>query len=408
MGNKFQGQSIKLCSTLKGSKKVWNLQKHPLTLHYGMIAAKDFNSKPTTDLKTTWDNEASSIGVTKFQYIRHEVPQKCVKTCGVAPHVFVGKVTCLESHFREKKKTVANKNCRAVGLRMPQVPKLGCPATAACVNYKTSKSTVACTKTCGFPGKTYYGKVWCQVRLRNGKDGILPELCFPGTKHCGLGRAVAKNVTNKKHVGNGKCMHWNLAKPPRPPKPCSKTSGCVEWHTTQPTAVCATNCGFKGAPKSGSSFCRFTKNRNRVNDRQCVKWKVGPGRAVGNKPAVPTKGCPSRKPCTKYVAESPAACWGVACGQPGFVTTGGVNCKYTASNTNAPDSLRQYWGQTRPAARQRGCAGGGRCCGRKGKCQGDCCSFVSTFFAPTNSCTNCPFGNQHVWPNACSTSRRCS
>jgi len=239
--------------------------------------------------------------------------------------------------------------------------------------YKTTPPMVPCTVTCGFGGDVKKGRVFC-TQIINGKE-----------------------------VSDDMCDYWipKLTRPKLPTKTCPPTKPCTHWKIIQAPQCRALKCGAPAYTQRAQPQCTQNNNKAHVADSACAHWKQA-------KPSELTRHCVAAAACTNYVAETPPGCWGVACGQPGFVTTGGVNCKYTASNTNAPDSLCQYWGQTRPAARQRGCAGGGRCCGQKGKCQGDCCSFVSLFFAPTNSCTNCPFGNHHVWPNSCSTSRRCS
>jgi len=227
-----------------------------------------------------------------------------------------------------------------------------------------------CTTTCGFPGNKLYGKIFCETIV--GRKKVLSKFCdFPS--------------------------------PPSRVTVCKPTAPCVKYVTKTPSALsktCPATCGSSARTLYGSVHCEETVSRKKVSDSKCAFWKH-------RKPSVPTQGCSSTDPCTGYQQENPPGCPAKSCGQAGNTEYGAVNCIRTQGGSTVPDSECARWGHTKPAAKARGCAGGPRCCGAAGKCAMDCCTFVARWVAPTNSCANCPFGNHHVYPATCGTSRQC-
>jgi hypothetical protein len=238
--------------------------------------------------------------------------------------------------------------------------------------YKTSPPTDVCTTTCGFGGDIKYGKVFCT------------------------------QIVDGKKVSDDKCDFWHprLLRPKRPTKKCPATNPCTQWRVIQAPQCRTLQCSQAAYTQSAQAQCHQTKDGRHVADSACLFWKQ-------SKPSPHTRYCAAARPCTRWVAGGAPGCPGKSCGQGANTETGQVYCSIAQTGQRVGDNECQYWHHPRPAPQSRYCPGGGRCCGQRGKCANDCCTYVARWAAPTNSCANCPFGNHHVWPGQCGSSRRC-
>merc|ERR1719440_1832398 len=335
--NDYAGKSLKLCGPLN----VWSLETKKLVLSYGgetvTYGKEKVETGATNSITSTWDDHVFSVKVTKWGYIRHQphtshkdecdekvvgkgvCNRKCEKTCGVADHVYTGKVTCKRSKGAMPHATVDNAECAKVGLTLPTVPIHECEATKPCTRYVTSpldagetlafsnkhvgyepqlpapegqhngmeQGTVEkCTTTCGFSGDVKHGKVWCEVRDRVGADGELPPEAKP------------LKVSDGSHVEDKQCDAWNVPKPDKPRKECPATPPCVSFKTMTPAQngqSCTITCGFLGNTIYGKVWCEEVKSGIKVGDDKCKYWNLP-------KPATPSQNCPSTPACVKYMS----------------------------------------------------------------------------------------------------------
>jgi len=256
----YEGKSIKFV----GPKKVWTLSKTLLELHSGVNSGGSGGDmkvlKGIRTYKTTWDNQAQSIKITKFEFKVHLSKKKCQKTCGMDDYEYTGTVTCLRTGGLTSKATVANKRCLSVGLNQPKDPKSRCSGTRPCSNYHTSRPTARCTTTCGFAGDTKYGKVWCELRKHLKKDGRVPE------------EASLSKVAFGKHVKDGMCVD---TKPPKPFRRCPATQPCYAYKAGPPTGACPGNCGRGASKVYGNMLCYDTTNNKAMSSHtECQNLKL--------------------------------------------------------------------------------------------------------------------------------------
>merc|ERR1719502_908714 len=159
-------------------------------------------------------------------------------------------------------------------------PKKRCSATPVCVAFRTSKPTGKCTTTCGFPGNTLHGKVWCETRMRGSKDGPMQGKDWT---------ASPLAVTPGKHVKDQKCINQSLKKPKKPTKKCPKTARCVKWVRKFPRS-CPTGCGKSASKIQSVNTCHAVVGGAKVSSKECNNWKLA---APGTK----TKSCAKTGPC---------------------------------------------------------------------------------------------------------------
>jgi hypothetical protein len=267
----YGGESIKF----DGPKNVWSLSKSALTLHYGEVCGGGSCNKGYQSKQTTWMNEVASMKITRYDFVVKPPTSKCPSSCGIDKFEYTGKVICERSGGVQKKATVPNADCLELKLTEPKLPKKRCLHTQKCAKFESSKPTGKCTTTCGFPGATLKGKVWCETRKRVKSDGKLPK------------EASATKVTPKK-TGENSCTHWQLKKPATPTKTCAKTPRCVKWVVKHPT--CPTACGTAASTKYTSSSCVAKVGGATASASECAHWGL-------TKPGRQAKHCPRTAPC---------------------------------------------------------------------------------------------------------------
>jgi len=308
-----------------------------------------------------------------------ELSKTCNAECGFKGNVLQGKVFCQEV---ESGKKVADSKCGYWKLLKPDVPTETCPATPACVEFKTSKPSEACTTTCSFNGTTLFGDVWCEETVSGTKvtdakcthwNQTKPEklskkcpatpTCVewktheapePCADNCGFkgdvkkGSALCTQVgVLQKIVDDKKCTFWNLQKPSVPLKTCPALPACVEWSTSNSTQTCKTTCGTAATTLKGKSFCKETVSGSTVADSKCSFSGNGASNA-GDKPLVPSKSCPKTEICAKWVTvESTVECTST-CGYAGGTFNGSVHCAAQDGAQQVSDSICDFWSLKKP------------------------------------------------------------
>jgi len=387
----YSGQSL----VIAGPTTVWSLSKTPLTLHGGINSGGSGGHGMTVqqgylDYKTTWDNQAMSIKITKYAYTIYPSKKKCTTLCGVDDYHYTGSIGCQRTGGLQSKTVVWRRSamktdtqvnhCDRLKLSQPKLPKRRCQGTALCTMFKTSKPTAKCTTTCGFKGDTKYGKVWCELRHRHSSDPVIPS------------EATPSKVADGKHVTDGKCDYWNLPRPATPTKKCPATTRCVHW-VQRYMSKCGTSCGTAASWIYTSNFCVADRGGASAAAGECHHWK----KPV---PATNRRKCHSTARCVKWTQQWAYGC-PTACGTGASTISTRNVCEALSGGAAAPSEC-QAWGLGQPAAKTSGCAATGRC----PKPSGSCCTLVSKW-ASANSCGYCAGGHHFEWAWTCGGSRAC-
>jgi len=201
-------------------------------------------------------------------------------------------------------KHVDNTKCDAWGLQKPVKPSKECPATPACVQWKTSPASPSCTTTCGYSGTTNYGTSFCQ-EVDSGSTVSDGKCTFTGYGSSNLG-----------------------SKPAVPQVVCPPTPLCVQWMSVQPGGC--PSCNYGGGYQYGYNYCRETVSGTSVAATKCTDQGH-------QQPGTPTSYCGAtsacRGTCCLWLKGYSNSCMG----NGGICSGGNSHYKYHCSTSRACD-----------------------------------------------------------------------
>jgi len=367
-GKEYQGEKLNVC----GPVDQWSLKKYPLTLEsrQEMSTTGDkeaiFRTEAATKYHTTWDNQVNSIMLTQNQYILVQPTQKCVKSCGMNKHEYIGEVKCLQTHHLESRRDVDQSACQKVGLTKPMVPIHRCDDTRLCTIWNTSPvpAEPACTITCGFIGDTKYGKVWCEDRERTGGYGSGAGSGGPVETGGGYGSGAGSGGPVETGGGYGSGAGSGAVFTSLEPEE-TKTDEMNSPESLLQSLADETGGGYGSGAGSGAVIdppgsvpvpdqpdSPIPQGAVAVDGGSLIK-SVVPGKHVDNtkcdawglqKPVKPSKECPATPPCVQWKTSPASPSCTTTCGYSGTTNYGTSFCQEVDSGSTVSDGKCTFTG----------------------------------------------------------------